>query len=75
MPFDIARVLNEIAPHLFPEQLTSEARRLAGTPVALYVLDIDGTHLLRLAGADEFPASIDAPLALGPSSHRTASQT
>jgi AcrR family transcriptional regulator len=66
VPLDIARVLDEIPPHLFPEQFVSEARRITGTPVALYVLDIDGSHLLRLAGAEEFPARLDAPLALGP---------
>lgn len=66
LPLDIVRVLDEIPPHLFPEQFVSEARRAAGGPVALYVLDIDGSHLLRLAGADEFPARLDAPLALGP---------
>ena len=63
---DIARVLDEIPPHLFPEQFVSEARRISGTPVALYVLDIDGTHLLRLTGPEEFPDRLDAPLALGP---------
>jgi AcrR family transcriptional regulator len=63
---DIARILDEIPPHLFPEQFASEARRIAGGPVALYVLDIDGTHLLRLAGPDDFPERLDAPLALGP---------
>ncbi|MDQ4049510.1 MAG: PAS domain-containing protein, partial [Actinomycetota bacterium] len=63
---DIARVLDEIPPHLFPEQFVSEARRISGSPVALYVLDIDGTHLLRLAGPEEFPDRLDAPLALGP---------
>ena len=63
---DIARVLDEISPHLFPEQFVSEARRISGKQVALYVLDIDGTHLLRLAGAEEFPDRFDAPLALGP---------
>ncbi len=66
VPLDIARVLDEIPPHLFPEQFVSEARRISGTPVALYVLDIDGTHLLRLAGPEEFPDRLDAPLALGP---------
>jgi PAS domain-containing protein len=66
VPLDIARVLDEIPPHLFPEQFVSEARRINGTPVALYVLDIDGTHLLRLAGPEEFPDRLDAPLALGP---------
>jgi serine phosphatase RsbU (regulator of sigma subunit) len=66
VPLDIARILDEIPPHLFPEQFVSEARRIGGVPVALYVLDIDGTHLLRLAGPEEFPDRLDAPLALGP---------
>jgi AcrR family transcriptional regulator len=66
VPLDIARILDEIPPHLFPEQFASEARRLSGGPVALYVLDIDGTHLLRLAGPDDFPERLEAPLALGP---------
>jgi AcrR family transcriptional regulator len=65
VPLDLARTLDEIPPHLFPEQFVSEARRVSGGPVALYVLDIDGTHLLRLAGPEEFPARLAAPLALG----------
>jgi AcrR family transcriptional regulator len=65
VPVDIARILDEIPPHLFPEQFASEARRISGGPVALYVLDIDGTQLLRLAGPDDFPAQIEAPLSLG----------
>ena len=36
------------------------------TSVALYLVDIDGTLLLRLAGSQEFPAELDAPLAVGP---------
>jgi AcrR family transcriptional regulator len=66
MPMDIVRTLDEIPAHLFPEQFVAEARRISGSPVALYVLDIDGTHLLRLAGPEEFPDRLDAPLALGP---------
>lgn len=66
VPLDIVRTLDEIPAHLFPEQFVAEARRISGSPVALYVLDIDGTHLLRLAGPEEFPSRLDAPLALGP---------
>ena len=65
VPLDLARTLDEIPPHLFPEQFVSEARRVSGGPVALYVLDIDGTRLLRLAGPEEFPERLVAPLALG----------
>jgi AcrR family transcriptional regulator len=63
---DIVRALDEVPPPLLPEQLIAEAMRLTGGPVALYVLDIDGSHLLRLAGRDDFPARLKAPLALGP---------
>jgi serine phosphatase RsbU (regulator of sigma subunit) len=35
-------------------------------PVALYVIDIDGTHLLRLAGSGEFPSALRGPLSVGP---------
>jgi serine phosphatase RsbU (regulator of sigma subunit)/AcrR family transcriptional regulator len=63
---DVVRVLDTVPAHLLPEQLIAEARRLTNVPVALYVVDIDGSHLLRLAGSEEFPARIEAPLALGP---------
>jgi AcrR family transcriptional regulator len=63
---DIVRVLDEVPAPLLPEQLVAEAMRLTGGPAALYVLDIDGSHLLRLAGREDFPARLKAPLALGP---------
>jgi serine phosphatase RsbU (regulator of sigma subunit)/AcrR family transcriptional regulator len=63
---DVARVLDRVPPHLLPEQVVAEARRLVQVPVALYVVDIDGSRLLRLAGAEQFPARLKAPLALGP---------
>lgn len=63
---EVTRILDEVPPHLVPDQLVAEARRVAGVAVALYVVDIDGSHLLRLAGSDEFPKRLDAPPALGP---------
>jgi AcrR family transcriptional regulator len=63
---DVIRVLNEVPPHLIGDQLVAEARRAAGVAVALYVVDLDGSRLLRLAGTDDFPAELDAPPALGP---------
>src|SRR5919202_5633125 len=63
---DVVRALDEVPPALLPEPVAAEATRLSGGPVGLYVLDIDGTHLLRLAGRDDFPARLAAPLALGP---------
>jgi hypothetical protein len=63
---DIVRVLDEVPPPLLPEQLVAEAMRIVHGPVALYVVDVDGSRLLRLAGTEEFPARLRAPLALGP---------
>jgi serine phosphatase RsbU (regulator of sigma subunit) len=63
---EVTRVLDEVPPHLVPDQLVAEARRVAGVAVALYVVDIDGSHLLRLAGSEEFPEQLEAPPALGP---------
>jgi serine phosphatase RsbU (regulator of sigma subunit) len=66
LTLEVTRVLDEVPPHLVPDQLVSEARRVAGVSVALYVVDIDGSHLLRLAGSEEFPGQLDAPPAIGP---------
>src|SRR5688572_11790268 len=66
LTLEVTRVLDEVPPHLVPDQLVAEARRVAGVAVALYVVDIDGSHLLRLAGSEEFPDKLDAPPALGP---------
>jgi serine phosphatase RsbU (regulator of sigma subunit) len=66
-PLDVAGVLNKVPPHLLGEQIVAEAQRLAGqSSVALYLVDIDGTQLLRLAGSEEFPAELPVPLAVGP---------
>jgi serine phosphatase RsbU (regulator of sigma subunit) len=66
LPLEVTRILDEVPPHLVADQLVSEARRVAGVAIALYVVDIDGSHLLRLAGTEEFPERLDAPPALGP---------
>ena len=66
MALEVTRILDEVPPHLVPDQLVAEARRAAGVAVALYVVDIDGSHLLRLAGSPEFPERIENPPALGP---------
>ncbi len=66
LALEVTQVLDEVPPHLVPDQLVAEARRAGGVAVALYVVDIDGSQLLRLAGSEEFPDSLDAPPALGP---------
>jgi serine phosphatase RsbU (regulator of sigma subunit) len=63
---DAIQVFDVVPPALLPEQLVAEAQRIAKVPVALYVLDIDGTHLLHMAGPKHLPETIDAPLAIGP---------
>ena len=59
-------VFDVVAPPLLPEQLVAEAQRIADVTLALYVLDIDGSHLLRVAGPERLPERIEAPLAIGP---------
>jgi serine phosphatase RsbU (regulator of sigma subunit) len=66
LALEVTRVLDEVPPHLVADQLVAEARRAGGVAVALYVVDIDGSHLLRLAGSEEFPDALDDPPALGP---------
>ncbi len=63
---EVTHILDEVPPHLVPDQLVAEARRAGGVPVALYVIDIDGSQLIRLAGSEDFPAELEAPPALGP---------
>jgi len=66
MALEVTHILDEVPPHLIADQLVAEARRAAGVPVALYVVDIDGSRLIRLAGSEDFPETLDAPPALGP---------
>jgi serine phosphatase RsbU (regulator of sigma subunit) len=66
LALEVTHVLDEVPPHLIADQLVAEARRAAGVPVALYVVDIDGSHLLRLAGSAEFPERLESPPAIGP---------
>lgn len=66
-PLDVTEILNRVPPHLLGDQIVSEARRLDGvTSAALYLVDLEGTHLRRLAGSEEFPATLEVPLAVGP---------
>ncbi len=62
---DAIQVLDSVPPHLVAEQLVAEAQRIAGVPVALYLFDIDGSRLVRLAGSREFPTHFDHVGALG----------
>lgn len=65
LSLDAIQVLDSVPPHLVAEQLVAEAQRIAGVPVALYLVDIDGSRLVRLAGSREFPTQFDHVVALG----------
>ncbi|WP_210495500.1 SpoIIE family protein phosphatase [Patulibacter sp. SYSU D01012] len=70
---DVADVLNKVPPYLLGEQLVAEATRLSGgATVALYLVDIDGSRLLRLAGAADFPDELPVSLGVGPELPRSA---
>jgi stage II sporulation SpoE-like protein len=66
LALEVTHVLDEVPPHLIADQLIAEARRAAGVAVALYIVDIDGSQLIRLAGSEDFPETLEAPPALGP---------
>lgn len=70
---DVADVLNKVPPHLLGQQIVAEAQRLGGVAaVALYVVDIDGSRLLRLHGPEEFPDELPVSLGVGPELPRSA---
>jgi serine phosphatase RsbU (regulator of sigma subunit) len=66
LPLDAIQVFDVVPPALLPEQLVAEAQRIAEVPVALYVLDIDGSHLLHMAGPKRLGEKLAAPFAIGP---------
>ncbi|HEY6762156.1 MAG TPA: PP2C family protein-serine/threonine phosphatase [Baekduia sp.] len=64
---DPAELLDVEPPHTAPRSIVEAASGIAGGPVALYVIDLDGSGAVRLAGdASVFPERIDAPLGIGP---------
>ena len=55
LALEVTHVLDEVPPHLIADQLVAEARRAAGVAVALYIVDIDGSQLIRLAAPRTSP--------------------
>ena len=54
-------------PHELPQRVADLAGSIAESQVAVYVIDIDGSCLIRLAGDDaHFPSRIQAPVGVGP---------
>jgi serine phosphatase RsbU (regulator of sigma subunit) len=66
-PLSITDVLNKVPPFQLGEQIVAEAQRLPGvTAAAVYLCDLDGTTLQRMAGGGGFPDRLAVPLAVGP---------
>jgi serine phosphatase RsbU (regulator of sigma subunit) len=66
-PLSITEVLNRVPPFQLGEQIVAEAQRIDGVAsAAVYLVDLDGTSMQRLAGAATFPDTFDVPLAVGP---------
>lgn len=65
-PLSVADVLNKVPPHLLGDQIVAEAMRVGGvTSAAVYLVDLEGTHMLRLAGPPSFPDRLPVTLAVG----------
>jgi serine phosphatase RsbU (regulator of sigma subunit) len=66
-PPDAGELLGASLPHLVPERVVEVASAQAGCPVAAYVLDVEGSFAVRLAGdVARFPERIRAPVGVGP---------
>jgi len=64
---DAGEPLGASLPHLLPERVVEVASAQAGCPVAAYVLDVEGSFAVRLAGdVERFPERIRAPVGVGP---------
>ena len=65
-PLSIADVLNKVPPHLLGDQVVAEAQRIGNvSSAAIYLVDLDGVMLKRLAGPPSFPLQLPVPLAVG----------
>jgi serine phosphatase RsbU (regulator of sigma subunit) len=66
-PLSVTEVLNRVPPFQLGEQIIAEAQRIDGVAsAAIYLVDLDGTSMQRLAGAATFPETFAVPLAVGP---------
>lgn len=65
--FDLHAALEHVPPQGLVDVIAAEAARRCGdVPVAVYLVDIDGSKLLRAAGSHELPPAIDCACAVGP---------
>ncbi|MBO9532210.1 MAG: SpoIIE family protein phosphatase [Solirubrobacteraceae bacterium] len=72
-PMSVWDVLNKVAPFQLGVQIVAEAQRLPGvSAAALYLVDLDGLSLQRMAGPESFPKTLEIQLAVGPEIDRHA---
>src|SRR3954451_5874592 len=70
-PLSVTEVLNKVPPFQVGEQVVAEAQRLQGvTAAAVYLVDVEGTKMQRLAGPATLPQQTPVPLAAGPEIRR-----
>ncbi|HEV7494764.1 PP2C family protein-serine/threonine phosphatase, partial [Baekduia sp.] len=66
-PLSVIDVLNKVPPFQLGDQIVAEAQRLVGvTAAAVYLCDLEGETLQRMAGGGGFPDRLPVPLAVGP---------
>ncbi len=63
---DASELLHELVSHRLPAAVLREAQAAGAQQVAVYVIDIDGSCLIKLGGEASFPVRLQAPLAVGP---------
>jgi serine phosphatase RsbU (regulator of sigma subunit) len=63
---DPVQLLNEPRVSRLAERLVAEAQQIGGAQGALYVVDLEGRRLRRVAGPDQLPAELDADQFVGP---------
>jgi hypothetical protein len=64
---ELVELLDVEPVHAAPWRVVEAGAAIAGVPLGLYVIDLDGSGAVRLAGeASLFPQRIDAPLGIGP---------
>jgi Stage II sporulation protein E (SpoIIE) len=63
---DAASLLRELVSHRLPAAVLREARAAGAERAALYVVDIDGSCLIRLIGDEPFAERVQTPLGVGP---------
>jgi serine phosphatase RsbU (regulator of sigma subunit) len=66
-PLSVTDVLNKVAPFQLGDQIVAEALRLPScSAAAVYLAELDGRQLKRLAGSGSFPATLPLASAIGP---------